>query len=116
MTCDFFDRGGRMRRSLITAIAIGCAAALAACGPRAGTLDAANETLGSAQINSIEFSGSGRWYQFGQAPNPTLPWPQFDVSRYTAVINYTTPAARVKAWTMGSKEYVASAGASSVCV
>jgi glyoxylase-like metal-dependent hydrolase (beta-lactamase superfamily II) len=85
-----------MRRSLITAIAIGCAAALAACGPRAGTLEAANETLGSAQINSIEFSGSGRWYQFGQAPNPTLPWPQFDVSRYTAVINYTTPAARVQ--------------------
>ena len=48
------------------------------------------------RCRSIEFSGSGRWFQFGQAPSPTLPWPQFDVSSYTATINYETPAARVQ--------------------
>ena len=47
-------------------------------------------------MKSIEFSGTGRWFQFGQAPSPTLPWPQFDVSSYTATINYETPAARVQ--------------------
>src|SRR6185503_13079839 len=42
------------------------------------------------------YSGTGRWFQFGQAANATLPWPQFDVSSFTAVINYETPAARVQ--------------------
>jgi glyoxylase-like metal-dependent hydrolase (beta-lactamase superfamily II) len=77
-------------------IAIGMGVAASACGPRAGTLDAANGTLGTAQMNSIEIAGSGRWYQFGQAASPTLPWPQFDVSSYTATINYATPSARVQ--------------------
>jgi glyoxylase-like metal-dependent hydrolase (beta-lactamase superfamily II) len=52
--------------------------------------------LGAAQVNSVEFSGAGRWYQFGQAPAPGTAWPQFDVSKYTATVNYATPAARVQ--------------------
>jgi glyoxylase-like metal-dependent hydrolase (beta-lactamase superfamily II) len=67
-----------------------------ACGPQAGTLPAAESALGVAQVNSIEFSGKGRWYQFGQAPAPSLPWPQFDVSSYTATVNYAAPSARVQ--------------------
>jgi glyoxylase-like metal-dependent hydrolase (beta-lactamase superfamily II) len=60
------------------------------------TLEAAREALGATQLRSIAFSGTGRWYQFGQAPSPTLPWPQFDVSAYTATVNYDTPSARVQ--------------------
>ena len=85
-----------MRRLWITVVAVATAAASVACGPRAGTLEAANAALGAAQMNSIQFSGTGRWYQFGQAPNPTLPWPQFDVSSYTATVDYAAPAARVQ--------------------
>ncbi len=85
-----------MNRLTIPAIAVAAAIVSAACGPKAGTLEAAGQALGTAQVNSIEFSGTGKWYQFGQAPNPTLPWPQFDVSSYTATINYQTPAARVQ--------------------
>jgi glyoxylase-like metal-dependent hydrolase (beta-lactamase superfamily II) len=47
-------------------------------------------------MTSVQFSGTGRWFQFGQAPNPTLPWPQFDVSSYTATVDYAAPAARVQ--------------------
>ena len=83
-------------RTLMIPVVVLSAIASISCGPRAGTIDAANNALGAAQITSIQFSGTGRWYQFGQAPNPTLPWPQFDVSSYTATINYTTPAARVQ--------------------
>jgi glyoxylase-like metal-dependent hydrolase (beta-lactamase superfamily II) len=83
-----------MNRALILLIA--GAIAVACGGPPAGTLEAANQALGAAETNSIEFSGSGKWYQFGQAPNPTLPWPQFDVSSYQATINYTTPSARIQ--------------------
>jgi glyoxylase-like metal-dependent hydrolase (beta-lactamase superfamily II) len=84
-----------MRRLLIPVVAL-TAVTSVACGQRAGTVEAANDALGVAQITSIQFSGAGRWYQFGQAPNPTLPWPQFDVSSYTATVNYSTPAARVQ--------------------
>lgn len=59
-------------------------------------LQSAADALDVAKLKSIEFSGTGRWFQFGQAPNPNLPWPQFDVSRYTADINYETPGARVQ--------------------
>jgi glyoxylase-like metal-dependent hydrolase (beta-lactamase superfamily II) len=84
-----------MQRLSILAIALAAAWA-SACGPRAGTLQAASEALGTDQVRSLEISGSGRWFQFGQAPNPTLPWPQFDVSAYKATINYETPSARVQ--------------------
>jgi glyoxylase-like metal-dependent hydrolase (beta-lactamase superfamily II) len=81
---------------MILTFATVVAVASAACGPQAGSLQAANDTLGAAQVNSVEFSGAGRWYQFGQAPAPGTAWPQFDVSKYTATVNYATPAARVQ--------------------
>lgn len=67
-----------------------------ACGPTAGSLEGAASALGAADTRSIEFSGKGKWFQFGQAPSPTLPWPQFDVSSYTATIDYAAPGARVR--------------------
>ncbi len=85
-----------MRRLMIPSLALAIAVASAACGPQAGSLQAANDALGATQVNSVEFSGTGRWYQFGQAPAPGTPWPQFDVSSYTATVNYATPAARVQ--------------------
>ena len=85
-----------MRRLIIPAVAIVAATVSAACGPQAGTLEGVNEALGTTQLTSIQFSGTGRWYQFGQAPNPTLPWPQFDVSSYTQTVDYAAPAARVQ--------------------
>jgi glyoxylase-like metal-dependent hydrolase (beta-lactamase superfamily II) len=84
-------------------LAVVCAMAVG-CGPRAGTLEGASQTLRAAETGSIEFSGSGRWYQFGQAPSPQLAWPQFDVSSYTATINYATPSARVQMTRMQTVE------------
>src|SRR5688572_28663546 len=74
------------------AIALGSAT----CSQPAGTLEAAEEALGAENVRSIEYSGTGKWYQFGQAPNPTLQWPPFDVSSFRATINYETPSARVE--------------------
>jgi len=62
----------------------------------AGTLQAATQALGANELKSIEYSGTGKWFQFGQAPSPMLPWPAFDVSSYTATVNYEAPAARVQ--------------------
>ena len=85
-----------MRKLLMLASAVLIVSPSIACGPQPGTLEAARAALGVDQLRSIEFSVTGRWFQFGQAPSPTLPWPQFDVSRYKATIDYQTPAARVE--------------------
>src|SRR2546422_5351795 len=85
-----------MRTRTLVLLGLVAAAASAACGQQAGALQAAANTLKVADIKTIEYSGTGKWYQFGQAPNPTLPWPPFDVSAYTASIDYETPAARIQ--------------------
>jgi glyoxylase-like metal-dependent hydrolase (beta-lactamase superfamily II) len=85
-----------MRPLSVLAFGLVIVAATAGCGPRAGTLEAAREALGATTLQSIEYSGTGRWFQFGQAPNPTLPWPAFEVSRFTAAVDYQQPAARVE--------------------
>jgi glyoxylase-like metal-dependent hydrolase (beta-lactamase superfamily II) len=85
-----------MRTRTLVAFGLVAAAASAACGQQAGTLQAAADSLKVAEVRTIEYSGTGKWHQFGQAPSPTLPWPPFDVSAYSASVNYDTPAARVQ--------------------
>ena len=62
----------------------------------AASLQEAANVLGVASTKSIEFSATGHWFQFGQAPAPKLAWPQFDVSSYNAGINFDTASARVQ--------------------
>jgi glyoxylase-like metal-dependent hydrolase (beta-lactamase superfamily II) len=86
----------RQRSALVLLVTLSLAAAFSACArTEPGTLQAATEALKANEVKSIEYSGTGKWFQFGQAPNPTLPWPAFDVSQFSAGINYETPAARV---------------------
>src|SRR5262245_35191288 len=85
-----------LRRTISLVLAIAAGLSATGCGEPAGSLAAARNALGADRIRSIEFTGAGRWFQFGQAPSPTLPWPAFDMSRYQASINYETPAARVQ--------------------
>src|SRR6266850_1136744 len=86
-----------MRTLIVLTFALSTAVASGACAPQeTGTLQAATKALGATEVRSIEYSGTGKWFQFGQAPSPTLPWPAFDVSAFTATVNYDTPAARVQ--------------------
>src|SRR5262245_17939849 len=86
--------GDVMRRPTVLAGVL-ATAFTAACSHQA-TLQSSTDALGAAGVKSIEYSGSGRWYQFGQAASPKTAWPQFDVKSFTATINYETPAARVQ--------------------
>jgi glyoxylase-like metal-dependent hydrolase (beta-lactamase superfamily II) len=85
-----------MLRWATLALAAAAATTLAAGGKPTGTLDSAIEALGADHITSIEYSGSGKWYQFGQEPNPNLPPPEFDVSSYIATIDYARATKRVQ--------------------
>ena len=59
-------------------------------------LQSSAKALDVANIRTLEYAGTGRWYQFGQAPNPASSWPPFEVSSFKADINYVTAAARVQ--------------------
>ena len=83
-------------RTLATFVALPLTLSAVALAAQAASLETAAQSLGVAQVQSLEFSGNGRWFQFGQAPAPELPWPQFDVSRYVASVDYASAAARVQ--------------------
>ena len=53
------------------------------------------EAMGAASLNSIEFTGSGFVFSFGQAYEPGERWPRFIQRTYSAAINYQTPAMRL---------------------
>ncbi|ESS71264.1 beta-lactamase domain-containing protein [Methyloglobulus morosus KoM1] len=86
-----------MRRSTSSGVCLIISMLAIACsGPQLQSLQQGADASHPTNIKSIEFSGTGRWYQFGQAPNPDLPWPPFDVKSYTADINYDNVSAKVK--------------------
>jgi glyoxylase-like metal-dependent hydrolase (beta-lactamase superfamily II) len=61
----------------------------------ASVLQRAGTAMG-ATPKSIQFSGTGTNYQFGQSVRPGGPWPRYTVRTYTALVDYDTPAMRVE--------------------
>ena len=55
-------------------------------------LDGAAKSMGD--VKSLQYSGSGANYSFGQNPSPGTPWPRFNLKSYTRTIDYETPAMR----------------------
>jgi glyoxylase-like metal-dependent hydrolase (beta-lactamase superfamily II) len=70
--------------------------AMSACSRTGGSLESAAKVLSVDSVTSLDISGNGKWFQFGQAPAPAQPWPPFELSSYSASINYAVPAARVQ--------------------
>ena len=58
-------------------------------------LAAAAQAMGAAGLNSIQYTGSGSVFGFGQAYEPSERWPRFVQRTYNAAINYQTPAMRL---------------------
>src|SRR5207247_9820510 len=84
-----------MKRSLLIIIAVAALWGMPARAQNAkAALDAAAAALGATNLRSIEFSGRGYDFMFGQAYDPNSPWPRFSVPRYTVSIDYATPAIR----------------------
>jgi glyoxylase-like metal-dependent hydrolase (beta-lactamase superfamily II) len=85
-----------MRNSAFLGPILSTALMAAISSAHAATLQSASDALSAGNTKSIEISGIGHWYQFGQAPSPNLPWPQFDVSSYIADIDFDTASERVQ--------------------
>jgi len=82
--------------ALATSVALALSAVACRAPDEGSVLESAAEALGAANLDSIQYSGSGSNNAFGQAYEPGGPWPEFKLTRYTAAINYTAPAMRVE--------------------
>lgn len=56
-----------------------------------GRLAAAVNAMGAANLNSIEYTGSGQVFGFGQAYEPGERWPRFVQRSYTAALQSSRP-------------------------
>src|SRR2546425_7701347 len=84
-----------MKKTLIIAVAIAGLSAVAARAQDAKTtLDTAAAALGATNLKTIEFSGRGSDFMFGQAYDGSNPWPRFNLPSYSMTIDYTIPAMR----------------------
>ena len=75
--------GNMKRRVLMTLVLAGLWTAGASAQSAKTTLDAAAAALGAASLNSIQYSGWGSDYIFGQAYDGNSPWPRFNVPGFT---------------------------------
>ena len=84
-----------MKRSLLVTIAVAMLWSMPARAQNASAaLDAAARALGATNLKTIEFSGRGYDFMFGQAYDPNSPWPRFAVPRYTVSIDFAAGAIR----------------------
>ena len=86
-----------MKKTLLAAIAAGALLAPTLFAQDAASvIDAAATAMGTATLQSIQYSGTGTNNSLGQAPSPGGPWPRFRVTKYLASINYAGPVMRTE--------------------
>ena len=76
-------------------IAIAVMMSIAGCTQPGNGIAAVADAMGATNLNSIEYSGSGELFGFGQAYTPGERWPRFIQRSYNVAINYQTPAMRM---------------------
>ena len=84
-----------MRTIPTLVVGIALAIAVSGCRQQPTGVAAAAQAMGATDLKSIEYSGSGSNFAFGQAPSPGEPWPRFEVKTYAVAIDYQAPAMRL---------------------
>src|SRR5438093_1141363 len=82
-----------MLRGIIAGIAI--AMSIVGCAQQRTGIAAVADAMGATNLNSIEYSGSGELFGFGQAYIPGERWPRFIQRSYNVAVSYQTPAMRM---------------------
>jgi glyoxylase-like metal-dependent hydrolase (beta-lactamase superfamily II) len=85
----------RMQWAVIAGLTL--AVSMPAQAQQASSLAAAVDAMGARTLSSIQYTGNGVMYGFGQAFEPGGRWPRFIQRNYTASINYQTPSMRLLA-------------------
>src|SRR5258708_17197432 len=82
----------RMLKTVLVGLTV--ALSIGACAQQKTGIAAVADAMGATNLNSIEYSGSGELFGFGQAFVPGERWPRFIQRSYNVAINYQTPAMR----------------------
>jgi len=80
---------------VVLATILTCAAPAAFTQDAKTVLANASKAMGADSLKTIQYSGTGTEFAFGQAVNPSAPWPGFVDTSYTRTIDYEAPAWRV---------------------
>jgi glyoxylase-like metal-dependent hydrolase (beta-lactamase superfamily II) len=65
-----------------------------ACQDAKAVLEGVANAMGAADLQSIQYSGSGSTFAPGQSPAPGTPWPRFNAKSFIRTINYDTVSMR----------------------
>jgi glyoxylase-like metal-dependent hydrolase (beta-lactamase superfamily II) len=79
---------------LTAALLLGSPAASPAQDARATVLAAVAAAMGADSLKSIEYSGHGVHFAFGQSAGAGQPWPRLDLQSFTRSVNYDTTSLR----------------------
>jgi len=85
-----------MRNVPTLVVGIALVIAISACSQQPTGVAAAAEAMGATAVTSIQYSGTGSNFAFGQAVTPGERWPRFDVKTYAVAVDYQTPAMRLE--------------------
>ena len=58
-------------------------------------IDNASKAMGADNLKTIQYSGPGSEFSFGQAPVPGQPWPVFKNKTYMRTVDFEAPAFRI---------------------
>jgi glyoxylase-like metal-dependent hydrolase (beta-lactamase superfamily II) len=86
-----------MRIFSVLLIGIAVVTFVTGCAGQRSGVAAVADAMGATKLDSIQYSGSGFVFGFGQAYAPGDPWPKFFQTAYNASVNYQTPAMRLEA-------------------
>ena len=81
-----------MKKSFLLIVALAITAVCLNAQDAQTVINNAMKSLGSTDIKTLEYSGSGYSFSFGQSHNPNAPWPKFNAKSYTKGINYESGA------------------------
>jgi glyoxylase-like metal-dependent hydrolase (beta-lactamase superfamily II) len=81
-------------RQILPVLATVLAAPVAGAQDSKAVLDRAARALGAADLASIQYSGTGLNFALGQSVRPDAPWPRFNVTSFTALVDYRSGSLR----------------------
>src|SRR5262245_3162637 len=83
-----------MKQALVAAFVLALSYGVAGQNSASTTLDAAAMAMGTTNLTSITYMGSGSSFNLAQAVSATAPWPRLVLRSYITDIRYNTPSMR----------------------
>ncbi len=78
-----------MKKKLLVVVLLGLMVRTAAAQDAKAVLQAASTAMGTANVKSVQYSGTGYNTAMGQNFSVDADWPKFEVTSYTRTIDYT---------------------------